>query len=172
MKKKLLLLVGEKCNRNCRLCANKQFNLEELHVETNFAQYSEIILTGGEPMLNPEYLLKVCMYLRDHTGVKTKIYLHTAKVDDIYSFVCLLDLIDGITISLYNEKDVVDLKLLDTSLDFNAMCFQEKSLQLYVFNGVTDYLPLKMHWNIIKREWLTDCPVPDNEVFKRFAFID
>ena len=49
MKKTLRLLLFEDCNRNCKKCCNKQWDLKLLPEVGSFKDWDEIILTGGEP---------------------------------------------------------------------------------------------------------------------------
>ncbi|MBU1087771.1 MAG: hypothetical protein KKD05_09695, partial [Candidatus Omnitrophica bacterium] len=60
MMKKLRLLLFTECNRNCNGCCNNDWDLKSLLNEHLFKEYSEILLTGGEPMLHPELILEVC----------------------------------------------------------------------------------------------------------------
>ena len=55
--KKLRLLITEKCNRKCEGCCNLDWDLQNLPVCTSFKGYDEILLTGGEPQLEPVLIL-------------------------------------------------------------------------------------------------------------------
>lgn len=170
-KGKLRLLITEACNRNCKLCCNKQYNLAKLHVESNFAQYSEIILTGGEPMLDVNYLINVIEHIKAKTGVNTKLWLQTAKVDDLYGILCTLDLINGVTVTLHDNTDIPAFKIFDYQLYCGEPRWKNKSFRICIFDNVE--LPeLHMPWKVKNIVWETDCPLPEGEVFKRFAFID
>lgn len=45
--KKLRLLLHEECNRNCKGCCNKDWDLNALEIEDDFTDYDEILITGG-----------------------------------------------------------------------------------------------------------------------------
>ena len=74
---KLRLLVTTKCNRHCVGCCNNSYDLENLpvaHDNDEFLKYSEIIITGGEPMLNPYEVVKLVNRLRSITDAKLILY--------------------------------------------------------------------------------------------------
>lgn len=170
--KKLRLLITEQCNRNCKLCVNKQYNLAKLHVESHISKYKEIILTGGEPMLDVNYLIEVIEFIKDHVSVNTKIWLHTAKVDDIYATLSVLDLINGLTLTIHNDKDIPALVALDGELWCGSPRWKNKSFKLCMFEGIELPELNICNWDIHHIKWLKDCPLPEGEVFKRFAYID
>ena len=105
MKNKLRLLVTRKCNRSCEGCCNKYWDLSALPVATNYVGYDEILLTGGEPMLDPLKLLGIIGKIKEENKT-AKIYLYTAKVDDLESSFYVLSNIDGICVTLHEQKDV------------------------------------------------------------------
>ncbi len=170
--KKLRLLITEECDRKCPMCCNNLYNLAELKVETNFAHYNEIILTGGEPMLHPLYLERVIQHLRDHTGLATKIYLQTAKVDDLLATLKILQALDGISVTIHNEQDIKPFQKLDRILSaYSSEFIAKRSLRLYVFDGI-ETPEFINPWKVQHMVWLEDPQLPENEVFKRFAFIN
>jgi hypothetical protein len=165
--KKLRLLVTDKCDRNCPLCVNKQWNLDELPVEDNYSQYSEIILTGGEPMLDPHYLEKVIKIIRRQT--RAKIYVHTAKIDDYFAALNVLNMADGITVTIHETKDIEAFFRFD---EFIPPYFN-KSLRVVVFQGILNiesFARTFPKWDVKQINWIKDCPLPEGEVFKRFAY--
>jgi molybdenum cofactor biosynthesis enzyme MoaA len=68
-------MVTRKCNRNCPKCCNKSFDIdEEVPLVNGISQYDEILLTGGEPMLELERLLSIIETIRAIDGDK-KVYV-------------------------------------------------------------------------------------------------
>lgn len=57
--RKLRLLFTKDCNRDCPGCCNKDWDLDHLPVCADFKPYDLVMITGGEPMLYPERLLKL-----------------------------------------------------------------------------------------------------------------
>ena len=162
--KKLRLLLFEKCNRDCEFCCNKQWDLKKLPVEKDFTQYDEIILTGGEPMLDPFLILKTIKRIREQNS-RVPIYLYTAKIDDWSMVLLVLSKLNGITITLHEQADVNTFLYLSERIKERG--FKEKSLRVNIFKGVKVFSDISM-WKV-KRNivWLNPCPLPENEVFKR-----
>lgn len=163
--KKLRLVLNTDCNRNCEGCCNKDWDLENLEIATDYAQYDEILLTGGEPMLYPDHIERVVGVLREQTVAP--IYLYTAKIDDTFAAMKILEIIDGITITLHEYKDGVYFRAFK---NFLPIYFEDKSLRLNVFKGAGDY---GVFWNTpwkIKEdmEWIKDSPLPEGESLKRY----
>ncbi len=163
MKKTLRLLLFEDCNRNCEGCCNKQWDLSKLPVVKDFTPYDTIILTGGEPMLYPHRVTSLIDIIR-FENPKVKIILYTAMTTKLRELVSILNMIDGLTVTLHDQSDFAPLLCFD-SLIYGI----DKTLRLNVFEGVDmfDY-ELFSGWQIKENiEWLEDCPLPDNEVFMR-----
>jgi len=165
---KLRLLLFEDCNRQCKGCCNKEWDLKALPVETDFTQYSKILLTGGEPMIDPFWIHVVIRTIRRHT--KAPIYLYTAKVDELYSTLDVLREIDGMTVTLHDQEDVAPFLALNNHISHFLHTNPYKSLRLNIFKGIEiDTEPLFL-WRIRKNiVWTKDCPLPKGEVFKRFS---
>ena len=66
-RKKLRLLLFETCNRSCEGCCNKDWDLTSLSVCTDYTPYREILLTGGEPLLQPELVVQAIREIREQT---------------------------------------------------------------------------------------------------------
>jgi hypothetical protein len=166
--KKLRLLITKQCNRNCEGCCNKEYDLDALPICTSFNGYDEIILTGGEPMLKVDTVLKVIKKIRKENSL-AKIYMYTAKADVLGEIYNILDAVDGMTLTLHEQTDVEDF------LDFQEhyFYFGKKSLRLNVFDGV--YLPKSInlnYWKVRKNiKWIKNCPLPKDEVFMRLGEI-
>lgn len=170
MNKKLRLLVTDKCNRNCAMCCNKGFDLKSLKVVSRWT-YDEIMLTGGEPMLFPNKAVILTKYIKTELAKKKskkqpKIYLCTA-VSNWMHWSHILPYVDGLVLTLHEQKDVEDF----TDLQVYLTCFAEiegKSLRLNVFEGITlpDNIGLS-NWQVKSMTWQKDCPVPKGEDFRR-----
>jgi len=165
---KLRLLLFEECNRNCRGCCNKDWDLKALPQVKTFKGFDEILLTGGEPMLHPIIVKKVSNKIYKQNE-KTKIYMYTAKVDNLDDMICIMPYLNGITLTLHVQKDVDDF------LAFNQVLIQNflggidyLSLRLNIFEKVTlaynDLFLWKIKDNI---KWMKNCPLPKNEIFMR-----
>ncbi len=160
--KTLRLLLFDKCNRRCPKCCNKTFDTKNLPIVKSYKGYEEIILTGGEPMLYPGYVLNTILSIRNQNPT-AKIIMYTAKTDDPFMLSIVLAKLDGITITIHDDNDV------DSFLQFNAGTrIVNKSLRLNIFKCIDFETRFLNNWSIKENiEWLDDCPLPENEVFMR-----
>ncbi len=163
--KTLKLLITEECNRECPQCVNEQWDLVNLPVEDNYSFYDEIILTGGEVMLDPHYLEKVIKIIRRQT--RAKIYVATAKVDDYFATLNVLNMVDGIIVTIHETSDIIAFFKLD---EFIPPYFN-KVLRVVVFQGVvnkTTFATTFPKWDV--QETLCCIDLVYGEVFKRFGY--
>jgi hypothetical protein len=166
----LRLLLWSDCDRNCIGCCNKQWDLNVLPVCSDYTLYNEILLTGGEPLLNIDKVINVITDIRLQN--QCPIYLYTAKID----FVLLrrvLQFVDGITLTLHNQDDA-DKFILDDVWALPRMW--NRSYNLNIFNGIQikkdiRYLvPEVWGWNVKDNiEWIENCPLPEHEVFMQYS---
>lgn len=168
----LRLLLWEECNRTCEGCCNKDFDLPNLPVlnPEDALHYDLIMLTGGEPMLNPSTVTRTADHLRKYTDAK--IVMYTAATYDSLRLPVVCTHLDGVTVTVHEPSDVNDLYLLD-----EALCIwqddypQDFSARLNIFAGCeVDRTRLNFGWYIKDNiEWIKDCPLPENEDFKRLS---
>lgn len=169
--RKLRLLVTEKCNRSCAGCCNKDWDLKQLPVCSNFRPYGLIMITGGEPMLEPTRVLALIHRLRVENP-DAKIVIYTAwngNYDERKKRI--LQAADGITFTVHEHNDWKSALLLD---QFFAETGLNKSLRLNIFREAEipkDTLDqLSCSWEIKPDiEWIENCPLPENEVFMRIG---
>lgn len=101
-----------------------------------------------------------------------KIFMYTAKIDSLCDLVNILIYIDGITVTLHRQRDIGKFTLFVNFINFmitKHKDFLEKSYRVNIFENVyiNPHLSLTQ-WRVknnMKR--IKNCPLPDNEVFKR-----
>lgn len=127
------------------------------------------MLTGGEPMLRPQLIVKAATEIRKQT--QAPIYLYTAKVDNLLNVLHVLKHIDGLTLTLHDQRDVwkfipLNHVLLNTSLPST----KGKSYRLNIFKGVDTPEDIDLNnWEVKDDiERIKDCPLPEDEVFRRY----
>lgn len=162
--KKLRLIVTEACDRACKGCCNKQYDLDALPVADYFdTEYEEVMVTGGEPLLDRE-VDNTLGVLRDLALTEAKVILYTAVAKNVPR-VWLL--IDGLTLTLHEQSDVEPFLELNDFLLYFGMT--DRSLRLNVFKGVTvpETADLRL-WNV-KRDiaWIENCPLPEGEILAK-----
>ncbi len=176
MKNKLRLLLWPDCGKSCPGCCNKDWDLTALPIATNLIPFSEIILTGGEPMLYPDLLQRVIGEIQATTH-SPKIFLYTANTKNYNKLIDILTVINGVTITLHDPEDVTDFIRLIEEMnkinEINSHWLDDKSLRLHVFEDVDasaiENINLSDIWNIKGNiRWIENCPLPADEVFMRY----
>jgi len=163
--KKLRLLLFEKCDRNCDGCCNKDWDLSSLETEDNFNQYDIVMLTGGEPMLSTSIIIDTVYKIRKQSNAL--VYLYTAKTEPTSLLINILSIIDGVTITLHEQNDVSKFLILNDAL-IKIPNINDKSLRLNIFDNINIDTSKLYLWAIKdKIKWIKNCPLPENEVFKR-----
>lgn len=169
--KKLRLLVTANCLNRCPLCCNKQFNVNDIPVVDRW-DYEEIMITGGEPMLYPDRLERLCKGIREVTeqmGLRPKIYLYTSRCwwNDIDRAIRYYA--DGIVVAPHSSDDVKIFRQTNNNLlKYRYGKYLECSLRLKVFPEVRDALPENLKcWKVEHSEWIENCPLPNGEDFRR-----
>lgn len=159
--RKLRLVVTQQCDRACPGCSNNGRDLDALPVCTNFMGYEEILLTGGEPMLEVDRVRRLIHRIR-RQGHFGPIILYTAL--PTRALQALLHIyLDGVTITLHKQSDVAMFRAFARELD----CVSSKSLRLKIFEGV-DIGDLDVtRWDVRTLDWIENCPLPEGEVFMR-----
>lgn len=152
--KKLRLLLFAACNRSCPGCCNNDWNLDELPRVGSYDGYDQIILTGGEPMLNPELVVCVAADIKSRTNAM--VILYTARPGELPG---VMPFLDGVTVTLHEQADVAE---------FEKLPWLPGSLRLNVFDNVDlTGVDVSSWWVKSGIQWIKDCPLPEDEVFMR-----
>lgn len=156
---KLRLKVTGQCLKNCEGCCNKDWPSIPVFNKV-FTDYTQILITGGEPMFFPNKLARL---IKDLKPLGIPIYVYTAKVDDLAQAMRILCLADGITLTLHTQEDVVNFYRFQDSI--GQYLYESKSLRLNIFKGVqANYR--KTWWKTRHDiEWIKNCPLPADEEF-------
>jgi hypothetical protein len=171
--KKLRLLLFSDCTKSCPGCCNKDWNLISLPTCKTYCGFDEIILTGGEPMMNVSLVKETILEIRKQNS-KAKIYMYTANVS-VYDIYELFILLDGITVTLHDKSDIQPFIHFVNKISKSPYKELKKSLRLNVFQGVYLFENLDSGENFdLKRceikdniKWIKHCPLPKDEVFMR-----
>lgn len=165
MKKTARVIVTYKCDRNCRGCCNgKPHDIREIESPKALRKYEEIVITGGEPFLDPKALKFFIKDLRRQNR-KVKIFLYTAYLHaDEYKRI--LGLLDGMTVTLHAEctdDDIRNLKYMSNGLDG-----EELDLRLFIDTRVYEKYDLSnidfSAWDVVRKlEWKEECRPAENE---------
>lgn len=160
------IMVTTLCNRNCKHCCNKQYDLNDIPQVTDdeLKKAHTICITGGEPFLytSPNNIAK---YYKIHYPNIKNIYVYTNALelaDYLSNPQNTLDYIDGVNVSI---KVPYDKKCFEEIIYNNKQINKLKSNLLYVFD---DLIPNKIgNFTYIDREWQEEFnPAPDS-IFRR-----
>ncbi len=166
------LLTTTLCNRNCRYCCNKQYDLNSIpYVTDEELREAEIIcVTGGEPVLysNPSQIAR--RLKASYPNIKT-IYVY-ANAIELYeylnreNFAQRVDSIDGFTTSIKSKGDELAFKALVHSDIGKALEHVTKSNIVYLFKGCEKPIDLG-NFKLIEREWQEDFKPADDSIFRK-----
>jgi organic radical activating enzyme len=155
--RKARLLFTNACHRNCKGCCNKNWTGEPAKLITfeQLLDFDEIYITGGEPMLYIEELKNLINILKKSN--KT-VFLYTALPHPYSDFIEILNMVDGLTLTLH---DIADYKLFQ-AYDLNKLVPNNKQLRLNVFPKIKINSDV---WDVRPKIWIKDAPLPDGEEF-------
>ncbi|MBD3261732.1 MAG: hypothetical protein GF334_08725 [Candidatus Altiarchaeales archaeon] len=164
---KLRLLLLTRCNRDCEGCCNKQWDLAALPQVKTFIGYEQILLTGGEPLLDPMKVIRTCVAIRQEAGYGFPIYLYTAWSKDIVRYLQVINSVEGIVLTLHQRHDLDNFRRLQEWFRRHPHFAKMKSLRLNVFSEVGEDIH-DDQWKVKNNvEWIENCPLPTDEVFMR-----
>ena len=166
--KTLRLIITEQCDRECEGCCNKQFDVKSLPKCESFDDYDQIILTGGEPLLNPSRVIEIMNEIRIANPL-AYIIVYTAKTDDHRGLAFVAKHADAMTVTLHEHMDAVQLMSFAISLphlfdgSFRMNVFKSVKLMDQTYTAFEE-----IGWKVKKDiEWIEDCPLPENETLMR-----
>ena len=158
------LIITFGCARACPYCCNnyKQIMSTAKPVRLEgLAGYSEICITGGEPLLDVERTLKIVARLRT-LYPEAKIYLYTAWFPG--NVKPIIDAVDGLHYTLHTGASSIDLmgfQLLQSVIckHFFDPEWKDKSFRCYISPNIRNTIPVTPYlWKRVEVKpcWLTE----------------
>ena len=167
---KARILITEDCNRKCAGCCNTYSNImgHAKYIDNLMdlpQELGEIMITGGEPMLNPERTQRIAAELREgHPS--SNLYLYSALYHD--NLENIIPMLDGFHYTIHEgarESDLVLLDSLQGLLGRRKEDWSDKSFRLYVDDRVD--LPVRIVPNIWSQanisKWMTEKELQDKQ---------
>lgn len=163
------LLITDKCDRDCKYCCNKQYNMNCISVASRkeFEEVDTVCLTGGEPFKYADPCAFALMLKCEFPNIKN-VYVYT-NAEPLYEWLeknerrrLAFTALDGLSVSIKNMDDVSAFK----SLVVHPLIKQLKSNYLYVMNGL--YPKQTGNFKMINREWQEDFKPAKNTYFRRW----
>lgn len=168
------LLVTKKCNRKCVGCCNDFMldGMKEIDQVAQLKDYKEVIVTGGEPAIISDKVVRLVRALKSKHHFNGKIYMYSATFNwHFYNEV--IKTIDGITYTLHNECNDDDIDMLRMFIRFikarKNMSYPANDVyKLYIDRRVYDKYDFSnldfTVFNIVRKlEWKDNCPLPKDE---------
>lgn len=160
------LLVTPLCDRNCKFCCNKQYDLKKVPFVTNeeLSEAHTLLLTGGEPFKYSNPIMIADYYKRRYPNIK-KIYVYT-NASELHTFLLNNNIqrntIDGLSVSIKDEFDYMSFDYLINLKEIATL----SSNRLYVFDKrlIPDDLG---NFQLIMREWQEDFIPATDSIFRR-----
>lgn len=167
---KARLIYTTKCNRACEGCCNESLDMsaqKKAFFIDDLAHYDEIIITGGEPCLDVENLVRFARALRAQNN-NVKLILQTAYwPKDRLAAESIIDVFHGVTYTLHANPtldDIIRLKLLAKPMSHMYDCMIRVNIDVSVYN-THDLSNINMlsFAEVRKMRLKEDCPIPDGE---------
>ena len=176
------LMVTTLCDRDCKYCCNKQYDLNDIPQVTDeeLKNCHTVYITGGEPFLfsNPNAIAEELK--KKYPNIKAvRVYTNALALWTYLTNGGRLDNIDGLSVSIKNitDRSFFDLLLSDSML-FGNIKEHCKSNVLYVFNLHTPafepLMPVQFKWygadkvfKVVSREWQEDFVPEPTSIFRR-----
>ena len=126
------------CDNHCDFCIErnglsaKKQDIDKMILSTIQSGKKEILILGGEPLINLENIFKYINGIRDHVN---KIYITTSLphsiIDNYELFSQIADKIDGLNVSLQHYDWKINNKVLHASNNFNRIELLERLCKDY-----------------------------------------
>ncbi len=174
-KKVMHLMVTSLCDRDCKYCCNKQYDLNSIPYATDeeLRGVETLCLTGGEPFAYTKPNAIAYHYKHKYPNImRVIVYTNTYELwsSSIINRAPLGN-IDGLNISI---KNLGDYLVLDDIIQDKEVCSLPLN-RIYVFNEeryedtmhlLTKYDKLS-RFEVIRREWQEDFKPADDSIFRR-----
>lgn len=158
------LMVTSMCDRNCEHCCNKQYDLNSIPYATSEELFKAdtVYITGGEPFeySNPCIIAR---YLKTEFNIpRVIVYTNACELADYLSDGLKLFYIDGLTVSIKNNFDLVSF---ENEIVHNEEVEQLQSNMLYVFEDL--YPEDSGNFIVRERKWQEKFVPNPNSIFRK-----
>ena len=162
------VIITFDCSKHCSYCVNKYNYIMKQAIKINdldkLKGFDEIVITGGEPMLDPQTTLAI---LKDIWSIEPDInkYMYTALYS--YELTELIEYLNGITYTIHGLFNMDDLESFTKFQEFTRYYNKDKSYRLAI--SPTIERPIMIYpylWKEIKiKDWKEEgrCKIPEHE---------
>ena len=167
--KELHLMLTNKCDRNCRYCCNKTYDVindVEVVTDEDFEDAEFLYLTGGEPFTyaNPNGIAHFVKKIYKNIK-RIGVYTNAEPLKRYLENGGSLEYIDTLTISLKCRKDV---EAFDYIVKNEKVRNLRDKVWVYYFPKYEINIEDE-HFHFVYREWQKDFTPAPNSIFRRVA---
>lgn len=171
------VIITMDCNRKCVGCCNtyEPIMKKATYIESldELLGYQNIMITGGEPALYPDFVEK---FVDEMTGQQVdgrKIYLYSAKWTPMWNKLVTLGKIDGIHYTLHEpliDGDLAGFEFMQVVAERAKKAGSKISFRSYIDPNIHCY-DLKVNpmcWDRLEiKPWIDsgDCELPEDKLF-------
>ncbi len=151
------LILTFDCPRHCPYCCNNYSNMQRIMHSVDMieqlAPYDQVLLTGGEPMLQPYRTLAFARALKSQNANRP-VYMYTALYDSAIS--ALLPILDGVHYTIQapaSQGDIDGFRQFQDTIKSHAGSFR-----LYIMPRVTSSVEIiPSLWKRVEvKPWITE----------------
>ena len=166
------LLITLDCNRKCKGCCNTYTAIidEAIHIDSLDAlqEVDEIMISGGEPMLYPEYTYDIIRRLWDQGNPNRKIYLYIALWNPMLARMVKEEMVNGIHYTLHTpllDSDVTGFRLIQEVSKYRG----DISFRSYIDPNIDKEVVVNPSaWDRLEiKKWIDsgECELPENNLY-------
>lgn len=174
------LYVIDKCDHDCPLCCNKQYDMEKVPVVTveELKEAETICITGGEPFLYDRLMFFVRDLKEQYPNIQN-VYVYTSGAAfEEWTHFRNIKYFDGINFGPKSSRDILAMKemIRRDSLGIYNFLGRLKSNRIYVFDTLPQdeqdyFFSLNLpNTEIIPRSWQEEFE-PNGGIFRRLPIL-
>lgn len=159
----LHLLVTSLCDRDCKYCCNKEYDIHNLPYVTDdeLRSAGRLYITGGEPFLYSSPCDLANYYRHKYPNISSVVvYTNAAELLEFLECGGFFHNIDGLDISIKNEKDIQAWN------EFLSKDYKVRELpknRIYDFTGTISDPEIQ----VVQRRWQEHFVPAPNSIFRR-----
>ena len=160
------ILVTSLCDRDCKYCCNKQYDLNSIPYITDeeLRRMKRIYLTGGEPFKYANPCAIATMLKSKYKNIESVIvYANAKELANYLLFEVSIYGIDGVTVSVKTDEDQLAFERIVVC---NRSIAGLPSNRLYLFPGFEDTYRSN-HFDTLKRDWQKEFVAAPNSIFRK-----
>lgn len=163
-KENIHIMATSLCDRNCKYCCNKQYDLNTIPYVTDeeLREAKRIFITGGEPFAYSSPCDIAKYYKRKYPNIEQVIvYTNAWELRHYLDNGGTIHDIDGLSVSIKADGDIGAFNWLVNEPEIMAL----HSNRLYVFDHL--YRGKVGNFEMFEREWQKDFTPADDSIFRR-----